>query len=122
MAPAVIRLRTARSALLVAFFLAVCVSPAALAKPALAPLFVIPLAVAGWVLRAGVDVDADGVTVRALVGQRRVRWDDVAALKLSRHGVVWLALHSGRTVRLPVARARHLSTLAAASGGRFDAP
>jgi hypothetical protein len=117
-----LRLRTTRSALLVAFFLAVCVSPVALAGPALALLFLVPLAFALWVVRSGVDVDTEGVTVRALVGRRRVRWDEVAALRLDRHGGLWLALYNGRMVRLPVARARHLAALSAASGGRFDAP
>lgn len=117
-----LRLRTTRSALLAAFSLAVCVSPVALASPALAVLFLVPLAFAVWVLRSGVDVDTEGVTVRALLGRRRFGWAEVAALRLGRRGELWLALHNGRTVRLPVARARHLPALSAASGGRFDAP
>lgn len=120
--PPVARVRITRSALLVVFFLALCVSPVALSSAWLATLFVIPLVLLAWVLRAGVDVDPQGVTVRALLGQRRLSWDDIVALRLSRRGDVRLALRDGRTIRLPVVRTRHLPLLAAASGGRIDSP
>lgn len=119
---AVTRVRMTRSALLAVFFFALCVSPLALTSPPAALLYVLPLLLAGWVLRAGVDVDTDGLTVHALFGARRLEWDDVAGLRLSQRGDVRLALHDGRSIRLPVVRTRHLPMLAAASGGRFDAP
>lgn len=122
MPQAAVRVRTTRSALLVVFFVLLCVSPLALAVPWLAWLFVIPLVLAAWVLRAGVDVDGTGVTIRALFGSRRVPWDDVAGLSVTRRGQVMLVRANGRQVRMPVVRARHLPLLAAASGGRFAAP
>ncbi|HEY9388465.1 MAG TPA: PH domain-containing protein [Mycobacteriales bacterium] len=122
MGPEVTRVRMTRSALLVVAFLALCMSPVALARPWLAVVFLVPATLAAWVLRAGVDVDADGVTVRAVLGVRRVGWDDVAGLALTRRGEVRLALRNGRTVRLPVVRTRHLAALSVASGGRFEAP
>ncbi|HEY9474761.1 MAG TPA: PH domain-containing protein, partial [Mycobacteriales bacterium] len=115
MPPDVTRVRMTRSALLVVAFLALCMSPVALARPWLAVVFLLPITLAAWVLRAGVDVDSEGLTVRAVLGVRRVGWDDVAGLALTRRGEVRLALRNGRTVRLPVVRARHLATLAAAS-------
>jgi len=118
----VARVRMTRSALLAVGFLAICVSPVALAKPWLALLFLIPVVIGTYVLRAGVDVDADGVTVRAMLGVRRVGWNEVAGLALGRRGEVRLALRNGRAVRLPVVRARHLPVLATASGNRFPAP
>lgn len=118
----VARVRMTRSALLAVAFLALCTSPVALAKPQFAVLYLVPIALAVWVWRAGVDVDSTGVTVRAMLGVRRVDWDDVAGLSLTRRGEVRLALRDGRAVRLPMVRARHLAALAAASDGRFDPP
>ena len=85
-------------------------------------LWLVPIAAAVWVLRGGVDVDRDGLPVHALLGSRRLRWDEVAGLRAGRRGELSAVLRDGGAVRLPVVRARHLAVLAAASGGRLPDP
>jgi hypothetical protein len=116
--PGAVRIRPARVTLLAVLVLTLCVIPLATARPWLLVLLAVPLLALAWVLRAGVDVDRDGVTVRALLGQRRIGWPDVAGLQAGPRGDLWLVLGTGRRLRLPTARARHLPLVAAASDGR----
>ncbi len=120
--PAAVQIRTTRVALLAVLVGAICLSPLALYQAWLLWLFVVPLLAAIRVLRAGVDVDAGGLTVRALVGARRVRWADVAGLRVGRRGEVALVLTGGGALRLPTVRARHLPLIAAASQGHLPDP
>ena len=46
-------------------------------------LLLVPLAVAVWVLRAGVDIADDGLTVRSLAGERRVPWSELAGIRVA---------------------------------------
>ena len=118
----VLQVRVPRTALLAVFVLAICVLPLATSAPWLAVLWLVPVAAAAWVLRAGVDVDPGGLTVRALLGSRRLPWTDVAGLRVSHRGRLAAVLRQGGAVRLPVLRPRHLPLVAAASGGRLPAP
>jgi len=117
-----LQIRTPRSALLAVLVLAICFLPLASAAPWLAVAWLVPLAAGAWVLRGGVDVDRDGLTVRALLGSRRLRWDEVAGLRAGPGGRLSVVLRDGGSVRLPVVRARHLPLVAAASGGRVPDP
>jgi Bacterial PH domain len=117
-----VRIRASRAGLLAVLILALCTVPLATAMPWLAVLFVLPAVALLWVLRTGVDVDPDGVTVRAAVGARRVGWAEVTALRATSRGELRLVLAGGRELRLPVVRARHLPLIAAGSGGRVPAP
>jgi PH (Pleckstrin Homology) domain-containing protein len=121
-APATVQIRTTRVALIAVAFAALCLSPLAVYKPWTLPLFLIPIVIAGWVVRAGVDVDGDGLTVRALAGARRVPWAQVGGLEVRPRGAVAVVLLDGRTIRLPSVRARHLPLIAAASGGHVPDP
>ncbi|MGY1812052.1 PH domain-containing protein [Blastococcus sp. SYSU D00820] len=116
------RLRMSRSALLPVVLLLICVVPAATATPWALLLFVVPIAVAAWVLRVGVDLGDDGVTVRSLLSARRVPWSQVAGIRVGERGDLWVVTTGGTEVRLPVLRARDLPRLAAASGGRIPLP
>jgi hypothetical protein len=117
------RLRMNRTALLPVGLLAVCAVPLAFAAPPWTVLLLlIPLAVALWVLRVGVDIADDGVTARSLIGERRVPWTEVVGIRVAPHGDLWLVTTGGTEVRLPVMRARDLPRLAAVSGGRIDVP
>jgi len=120
--PATVQIRLTRVALLPVAFGAICLSPIAVVEPWLLWLFAIPLLVGIRVWRAGVDADADGLTVRALVGARRVPWSQAAGLRVRRRGEVDLVLTGGGTLRLPAVRARHLPLLAAASHGNLPDP
>jgi hypothetical protein len=116
------RLRMNRTALFPVGLLALCTVPLAFAAPWTPILLLLPLAVAVWVLRAGVDIDDDGLTVRSLAGQRRVPWSEVAGIRVGRRGDLWLVTMRTTELRLPVMRARDLPSLAALSGGRIDVP
>jgi hypothetical protein len=111
-----------RTALFPVGLLALCTIPLAFAAPWTPVLLVIPVAVAVWVLRVGVDIADDGLTVRSLAGQRRVPWAEVAGIRVARDGYLWLVTNHGTEVRLPVMRARDLPRLAELSGGRIDIP
>jgi hypothetical protein len=116
------RLRMSRTALLPVAFLALCVVPLATASTWTLVLLLVPLAVALWVLRVGVDVRDDGLTVRSLAGQRSVAWSELAGIRVGQAGDLWLVTTGGTEVRLPVMRPRDLPRLAALSGGRIDVP
>ena len=116
------RLRMTRTALFPVGLLALCTVPLAFAAPWTPVLLLIPLVVAVWVLRVGVDIADDGLTVRSLVGQRLVRWDELAGIRVARRGDLWLVTTRGTEVHVPVMRARDLPRLAELSGGRIDVP
>ena len=76
-----------------------------------------------WVLRVGVDIADDGLTVRSLAGQRTVPWDELAGIRVGRRGDLWLVTdRAAPRCTLPVMRARDLPRLAELSGGRIDVP
>lgn len=116
------RFRLPRTALVAVAFFTVCVVPVATAEPWGLPLFLVPLAVAAWVVRVGVDVDAGGITALGAVGRRRVPWAELAGIRVGERGDLWLVTTGSTEVRLPVLRARDLPQLAAASGGRIEVP
>ena len=117
------RLRMNRTALLPVGLLAICAVPLAFsAPPWTLVLLLIPLAVALWVVRVGVDIADDGLTLRSLVGERRVPWTELVGIRVAPRGDLWLVTTGGTEVRVPVMRARDLPRLAAVSGGRIDVP
>ncbi|SOD93118.1 PH domain-containing protein [Blastococcus haudaquaticus] len=116
------RLRMSRTALFPVGLLALCVIPLAFSAPWTPVLLLIPLVVALWVLRVGVDVSDDGLTIRAAFGQRRVPWTSVAGIRVAQRGDLWLVTTAGTELKLPVMRARDLPQLAALSGGRIEVP
>ncbi|MGY2081262.1 PH domain-containing protein [Modestobacter sp. SYSU DS0657] len=116
------RMRMSRTALLPVGLLAVGVLPLAAATPWLLLLLVVPLVLAAWVLRVGVDVGPEGMTVRSLVGRRLVTWAELAGVRVAEDRALWLVTAGGSQVRLPVLRARDLPRLAALTDGRIPAP
>jgi hypothetical protein len=120
--PAPARLRMNRTALLPVGLFALCVIPLATSAPWTAVLLLLPLALALWVLRSGVDIADDGLTLRSLVGERRVAWSELVGIRVAARGELWLVTTGGTDVRVPVMRARDLPRLSALSGGRIDVP
>ncbi|UOY01459.1 PH domain-containing protein [Blastococcus sp. PRF04-17] len=116
------RLRMSRTALLPVLILVFCVVPLALASAWTLVLLLIPVAVAAWVLRVGVDIGDDGITARSLAGSRTVSWTELAGIRIDERNALWLVTTAGTEVRLPVVRTRDLPRLAALSGGRVDVP
>ena len=116
------RLRMSRTALLPVVLLFLCVLPIAALAPWTLVLLLVPAALAAWVLRVGVDVGDDGVTVRSLAGERTVPWRELAGIRVGERGGLWLVTTRGTEIRLPVLRARDLPRIAALSGGRIRVP
>ncbi|SFE71417.1 PH domain-containing protein [Blastococcus tunisiensis] len=116
------RLRMNRTALVPVALLALCTVPLAFAAGWTPVLLLIPIAVALWVLRVGVDVSEEGVTARSTFGQRHVPWHDVAGIRVAPRGDLRLVTTSATEIRLPVVRARDLPRLAEVSGGRIAVP
>ena len=116
------RLRMSRTALLPVAVLALCAVPLAFAAPWTLVVLLVPAVVAAWVLRVGVDIGDDGITVRSLVGRRRVPWSELAGIRVAEDHRLWLVTTHGTEVRVPVMRARDLPRLAELSGGRIAVP
>lgn len=116
------RLRMSRTAMLPVVLLFLCVMPLAFAAVWTLVFLLIPLAAAAWVLRVGVDLDDEAVTVRSVVGSRRVPWSHVAGIRIGRRRELWLVTTAGTELRLPALRARDLPRLSALTGGRIADP
>jgi hypothetical protein len=103
-----------------AVLLAVCATPVAFGAPWFWLVYLLPVAVVVWVLRVRTTVDSDALTVRRLVGSRRVPWSEIRSLHLRDKGGVRAVLTDGAELPLPSVRVRDLPQLAAASGGHLS--
>ncbi|RBY82263.1 PH domain-containing protein [Blastococcus sp. TF02A-26] len=115
-------MRMSRTALLPVLVLFVCAVPLAAAAWWGVFVLLIPVLAAAWVLRVGVDVGEDALTVRSVVRARRVRWTELAGIRVGDRGALFLVTTAGTELRLPVLRARDLPWLASLSGGHIDVP
>jgi Bacterial PH domain len=116
--PAPVVFRPARLSILGALLLAVCATPVAFGAPYLWLLYLVPLGVIAWVLRVRTVADAEALTVRRVVGTRRVPWSEISSLRLHDRARVRAVLTDGAELPLPSVHIRDLPQLAAASGGR----
>lgn len=119
MSRTVVRLQMSRISLVPAALAVVCALPLATASPWL--LFVLMLP-AGWicyVLRSGVDVDEEGLIVRALFGSARIPWTRITGVLIGKGQSISVATVEGGAVRLPNLRVRDLPRLYEATGGRL---
>jgi hypothetical protein len=103
-----------------AVLLAVCATPVAFGAPWFWLVYLLPVAVVVWVLRVRTTVDEEALTVRRLVGSRRVPWSEIRSLHLRDKGGVRAVLTDGGELPLPSVRVRDLPQLAAASGGHLS--
>lgn len=97
-------------AAVVAFFGAL---PLAAARWYLLPVLLVPLLLGGWAWRAGTDVTAEGLRLRALAGQYRIRWEQIVELGADPAGRAVARLTDGQTVTLPAVRRDDLPRLVA---------
>lgn len=111
-----IRFRHHQAVTVAAAIAAISAIPLATASAYLLPLILVPLAGAMWAWRSGTDADPGAVTVRALLGQRRIPWSAIAELAADPRGRALARLRAGSVVRLPAVRAADLPRLVAASG------
>ena len=116
------RFRMNRTSLLGVLVFAMCLTTLTAASPWFLLLLVVPAVLAAWVLRTGFDIDGDAVTVRSLLGRRRVPWTDVAGVRVGERADLWLVTTRGTEVRLPAVRARDLPAIGRASEGRIPVP
>ena len=107
---------------LVALAIAFCATPFALGAPWLWLVYLVPLAMIWWTLRVRTVVDPDGLTVRRVLGGRRVPWGEISSLRLGDRARVSAMLTDGAELPLPAVKVRDLPQLAAVSGGRLPDP
>ncbi len=114
--------RTPGVAVLAALLFAICATPVAFAAPGLVAVYLVPLAFVVWVVRVRTTADADGLVVRQPFTSRRLGWDSLKGLRLTKRAGVRAVLGDDSEVALPSVRVRHLPALALVSGGRLDDP
>jgi hypothetical protein len=109
-------------ALVAVGFVAVGLSPIAFQGRWWFLLFLLPLALAWWLVRTRTVVDADALRVVSAVGSRRLPWSEVATLRVATRGWVRAVRADGGEQTLTGVRARDLGRVARASGGRITMP
>ena len=107
---------------LAALALVVCITPFALAAPYLWLTYLVPIVMIVATVRWRTEIDQEAVTVRRLVGRRRVPWSEISSLRLGDRARVSAVLTDGSELPLPAVHVRDLPQLAAASGGRLPDP
>lgn len=112
---------------LAAVAIAFCATPFAFVAPPFLVVYLIPLGLVLRTLRVRTVVDAEALTVRRVIGGRRVPWSEISSLRLvrgSRHtsSRVSAVLTDGAELPLPAVTVRDLPQLAAVSGGRLPDP
>ncbi|MER5453986.1 MULTISPECIES: PH domain-containing protein [unclassified Micromonospora] len=110
------RFRHNQAILVAAIVATIGALPLAGARAYLLPVLLVPLAVAVWAWRAGTDADLGGLRLRALAGQRRIPWDQVAELGADPRGRAVARLDDGEQLLLPAVRREDLPRLVAAAG------
>jgi hypothetical protein len=112
------------SRLTIVAVLAFCVFaiPFAFGAPWFWLVYLLPVALVVWIVRIRTTVDPESVTVRRLLGGRRVRWDAISSLRLGKKSRVSAILSDGEELPLPAVRVRDIPVLAVVSGGRFTFP
>ena len=110
-----------RTALLPVVLLLVCVIPFAAASLWTLLILVLPLLAAAYVVRVGVDVDDEGITVRQVLGSRTVPWGELAGIRVGERRKLFLVTTGGTEIAMPVLRVGDLPRLAELSGGHIPA-
>ncbi|WP_433297208.1 PH domain-containing protein [Actinoplanes sp. CA-030573] len=95
-----LRVRKTGALLVAAVIAFVGTVPFAGAKWELSPILLIPIAIFAWAWRAGTDVYADELRVKALFGSTRVPWARVTELAPDEKGQVSALLDNGNVIRL----------------------
>ncbi|MGH3960674.1 PH domain-containing protein [Mycobacterium sp.] len=90
--------------------------------PLTAPLLVIPVMLSALIIRLRTVADQHGVTIRTLLGNRTVRWDEIDGLRFSKGSWARAHLSGGDELRLPAVTFATLPLLAEASAGRVPNP
>lgn len=86
------------------------------------PVLLLPVAVFVWAWRAGTDVYADELRVRALFGSTPVPWQRVTELAPDRSGQIAALLDNGNTIRLTGVTKANLPLVLAAGKQEISHP
>ncbi|MDQ2707852.1 MAG: PH domain-containing protein [Actinomycetota bacterium] len=111
--------------LLATVALALCATPVAFGAPWFWLVYLVPVGLAGWVLRVRTTAGPDDLVARGALRATRVPWADISALRLRSSRTrsrVSAVLRNGSELPLPAVHVRDLPLLAAASGGRLPDP
>jgi Bacterial PH domain len=119
---ATVTFRLPLTALIGVFGLIVCMTPVAFGARGLQVLYLVPLALAVWLVRTRTVVSPETMTVYRVWGSRQITWSDLASLRIDHQSRIWAVPRGRDEVRLPMVRARDLPLLAAISGGRLPGP
>lgn len=114
--------RVQRTAILAALLAMVCATPFAFGAPGLGVIYLLPIGFIVWVLRTSTVADAEGLTVRTVLGRRFIPWAALKGLTITGRSTVRAVLADGGEISLPSVRARHLPALALVSGGHIADP
>lgn len=95
--------------------------PVMLWAPSL-PLLILPILLSALIVRLRTVADERGVTVRTLLGSRRVPWEEIDGLRFHRGSWGRARLKSGEELRLPAVTFSTLPQLTQASAGRVPNP
>ena len=90
--------------------------PFAGARWELTPVLLIPVVFFLWAWRAGTDVYADELRVKALFGSTRVPWPRVSELAPDTRGQVSALLDNGNVIKLTAVTTENLPKVLAAGG------
>lgn len=119
MSSTAVRLQMNRIALVPPVVAVVCALPLATASPWLLFVLLLPAAWIAYVMRSGLDIDDQGLTVRALFGSAQIPWTRITGVLIGKGQSISVATVEGTTVRLPNLRVRDLPRLYEATEGRL---
>jgi hypothetical protein len=111
-----LRIRKTGALLVAAMIAFVGTVPLAGASWAFSPLLLIPAACFVWAWRAGTDVYADELRVKALVGSTRVPWQRITEMAPDQRGRVSALLDNGNMIRLTGVTTGNLERVLQAGG------
>ncbi|WP_144207916.1 PH domain-containing protein [Mycobacterium tilburgii] len=86
------------------------------------PLLGLPVLLSAMIIRLRTVADTHGVTVRNLLNNHTVGWDDIDGLRFHRGSWARAQLKNGAELRLPAVTFATLPQLTAASSGRVPNP
>ena len=121
--PATYTIRTSRQTLIPIGFLFICTSFVALGWPlVLGWLFLIPIALAFYVLRVGTTVNKTGLILHRIFGDQKISWSNIKGIRMRKHRSARVILLDGTEATLPAVNVDRLRELAVTSHGHIPDP
>ncbi|CAM3754601.1 PH domain-containing protein [Smaragdicoccus niigatensis] len=116
-------IRTNRQVLIPLGFMFILTSFVALGWPlALGWLYLIPIGLTFWVLRAGTTVNKSGLVVHRIFGDQKISWSNLKGIRMPKHGWARAVLLDETEVALLTVNVDRLRELAVTSHGHIPDP